>query len=275
MEYKNTKKAVFILSAAAMVLIGSTTAFLTSFDNANNLLTIGKVNLAITENFDKGRTLAAGEKITKEPSVKNEGTVNQLFFAEVYVPVMNTTLVDNSGNRIVPLGKTNPQSAADYRQDAEIYNIIATNTSKVSVTHTPDDPEFGSFTYNTPTGTTETGWYFLKQNPQITVTKDNPKDGFKYGTYNVYLFGYNAVVAPKGSTTPIFNQVQLRSMIDSEINGGTAGQVTVTAYTLQADELGFSNLNGSGKTGSYYTEADLRKIYEILENKDTIAQGGN
>ena len=274
MNKAKIKKGAFIASLAALVLVGSTAAFLTSTDIADNWFTVGKVDLDITETFEGGRTLAAGEKITKQPSVKNEGTVNQLFFAEVCVPVMNTTLVGTDGQRIVPDGITNPMSAADYRQNAEIYNLLAnTNTSPLSVTHTPADLKFGTISYNSASDTAE-GWYYLKQGTSFTVDSDHKLQGFNDGTYNTYLFGYNARVAPNNSTIPIFGELQLRSMVDGDIAGGTIGQVTIRAYTIQADSLEISGLSGNGST-KLYTKTDLEKIYKVCENKENTAQEGN
>ena len=185
---------------------------------------------------------------------------------------MNTTLVGTDGQRIVPDGVTNPQSASDYRQNAEIYNLLA-NTSPQIVPHTPDGSQFGTFSYNSASNTAA-GWYFIKQGNPFTVDSDHRLQGFNDGTYNTYLFGYNAEVAPNNSTIPIFDELQLRSMVDGDIEGGTIGQVTIRAYTIQADSLEITGLSGNGST-KLYTKEDLERIYKVCENKESITQGGS
>ena len=268
---KKVKRIALLASLSALLAIGTTAAFLTSRDVAENWFTVAKVDLDLTENFDENKTLAAGEIITKQPSIKNTGTVNQLFFAMVCVPVMNTTLVDGSGARIAPGGTVSPTTAADYRQDAEIFNLLSTETSYETVTHTPEDSKFGTFNYNNTSGTSA-GWHFLKTGASFTVSQTNKLQGFVDGTYNVYFFGYNSWVAPDNSTIPIFDKLQLRSMVDGDIEGETVGQVTIRAYTVQADELNISNLAGNGST-TPYTKEDLAQIFKVCVNREGITTG--
>ncbi len=271
MDAVKFKKLAWISGLSVLLLIGSTTAFLTSRDSADNSFQVAKVDLKIEENFDKDKTLAAGEIITKEPWVKNTGTTDQIFFAEVYVPCMNTTLVDSQGRRIAPAGVT-PASAGDYRQLAEIFNLLADGTPQKDYITEPAVTADGAdinweLSYNQGTASSA-GWFFLRQEEQFVA---NHQQGFQDGTYNVYLFGYSAAVPPEGVTIPIFNRLQLRSMVDAEIKDDQIGQVTVSAFTLQANELNLTGLTGNGSASSLYTAADLAKIYQIYQNK---SQGG-
>ena len=96
MEQSNFKKTLSIVSLAVLVLIGSTTAFLTSTDTVNNWFKVAEVNLDIEEKFDEDEKLSAGQIITKQPWVKNTGTVNEIFFVEVSVPCMEATFLDSN-----------------------------------------------------------------------------------------------------------------------------------------------------------------------------------
>ena len=288
MNKKRLKNKIFILSLVVLLTIGATAAFLSSRDNAENWFTVAKVDLDLTEKFDENRTLAAGEKITKEPSVKNTGTTNQLFIATVCVPVMTTTLVDSNGERIAPKGLTvtAETTAAEFRQKAEIFNLLSDKTDDSSnpaaeISHKdpdnptePADPKYGTFTYNDPASNNNgEGWYFLQQGDSFTVSDENKVKGFQNGEYNTYIFAYNAWVAPGASTIPIFNKLQLRNMIDGEIPGDTLSQVNVKAYTIQANELKIDGLSGNGSNGTYYTAEDLKEIYKVIENKENTAEG--
>ena len=265
MDRKTLKKRLFIASLAAVAVIGMTAAFLTSSDEKDNTFKIAEVDLSISESFEKDKTLAAGQIIQKQPSVINTGSVEQLFFVEVSVPRMETTLVDGDGQRIAPTGKTGEQlPAADYIQSAEIFDLLAASEQHQSVTHTPDDNGYADIQYNIPTGDAG-GWIYLKQ----TEDKMNYKDveGYVDGTYDTYLFGYSVWLPPKGQTAAVFDKLRLRSMVDGDITGKSVGQVTVRAYTVQKDDLNVSGVTNEGTAASQYTAQELTDLYKIIENK--------
>ena len=272
MDKAKLKKCIFTASLGVLVLVGATAAFLTGSDMAQNWFTVAKVDEKIDESFDENRTLAAGEIINKQPWVTNTGDTNQLFFAEVYVPCMNATLLDSSGQRVLPEGAAG-SGAEDYRQLMEVFNLIAEGNTKTYITKPVT--EGGVITVNTELSynagsDTDEGWIYLG----ITGTKEiSGENGFMDGTYKTYLFGYNAWVAPNDSTGAIFDKLQLRSIVDGDIDSGTLGQVTVRAHTIQAGELGLvGSLSGNGDTAPY-TKADLQRLYGIITNKQT--SGGN
>ncbi|MCR5109954.1 MAG: hypothetical protein K6B38_03475 [Ruminococcus sp.] len=276
MELSKMKKPAFIVSLALLAIIGSSAAFLTSHDYADNTFYVAKVDLTIEENFDENKTLSAGEMIQKQPWVKNTGNVDQLFFVEVYVPCMETTLLDSAGQRITPSGfGGTPQTADDYRQTTEIFNLLADGTPTKAYITKPtvnnDVTQNLEFSYNKGS-TTASGWYYMRQTQNQVIFHN--KQGFQDGTYNAYLFGYNTAVVAGKNTIPIFDNLQLRSMIDAEIDSELISQVTITAYTIQANELNITGLTGDGTVTTPYTESDLEHIYQVYENKAITAQGG-
>ncbi len=270
MEQSNFKKTLSIVSLAVLVLIGSATAFLTSTDTVNNWFKVAKVNLDIEEKFDENKKLSAGQIITKQPWVKNTGTVNELFFVEVSVPCMEATFLDSSGQRITPDGVT-ATTADEYLQTQQIYNLIA-DTEKdyiITPTQTGDDiTKNWEFSYRKNT-TSSAGWVYLKQTESQKEYKK--VQGMQDGIYDTYLLGYSAWVAPNKTTVPIFDKLQLRSIIDADIDSGTIGQVQLNAYTIQANELNIAGLSGNGTVASPYSQDDLTKIYQIITNKQTTA----
>ena len=276
MELSKMKKPAFIVSLALLAIIGSSAAFLTSHDYADNTFYVAKVDLTIEENFDENKTLSAGEMIQKQPWVKNTGNVDQLFFVEVYVPCMETTLLDSAGQRITPSGfGGTPQTADDYRQTTEIFNLLADGTPTKAYITKPtvnnDVTQNLEFSYNKGS-TTASGWYYMRQTQNQVIFHN--KQGFQDGTYNAYLFGYNTAVVAGKNTIPIFDNLQLRSMIDAEIDSELITQVTITAYTIQANEFNITGLTGDGTVTTPYTESDLEHIYQVYENKAITAQGG-
>lgn len=264
------KKPALIASLCALTLIGSAAAFLTSRDLVYNTFSIAAVDLEIEETFDEDQTLSAGQIIQKQPRIKNTGTVSQLFFAEVSVPCMEATFLDSAGQRIAPDGVT-PVKAEEYLQTAQIYNLLADATpSRLYITEPVTDGDVTKnweFSYNAAAADAP-GWIYLSQREhQQTYTK---VQGMQDGVYDTYLFGYSAWVTPGQATVPLFDRLQLRSIIDAEIADGTLGQVQIRAYTIQADELELSGLTGSGTAASPYTQDDLNRICTVLRNKQTM-----
>ena len=271
MSQSKTKKIALAISTCVLVLIGMSTAFLTSKDTANNWFNIAKVDLDIEEEFDENQKLSAGQIITKQPWIKNTGTVNELFFVEISVPCMQATFLDSDGQRIVPdsVMLSTPPKAEEYLQMQEIYNLIATGTPSknyiIQPVTTDNITKNWELSYNQSTDSSA-GWVYLKQTESQKEYKKI--QGMRDGIYNTYLLGYSAWVAPDKTTIPIFDKLQLRSIIDADIDDNTIGQIQLNAYTIQADELNLSGLSGNGAT-MQYSQSDLEKIYQILDNKHT------
>ena len=264
MDRKTLKKRLFIASLAAVAVIGMTAAFLTSSDEKDNTFKIAEVDLSISESFEKDKTLAAGQIIQKQPSVINTGSVEQLFFVEVSVPRMETTLVDGNGQRIAPTGQTGDITAAQYIQPAEIFDLLTLDTEKPKITHTPENTCYADIQYNTP-ATGEGGWVYLGQTEDNKTYKD--VDGYIDGSYDTYLFGYSVWLPPKGQTAAVFDKLRLRSMVDGDITGKSVGQVTVRAYTVQKDDLNVPGVTHEGTAARQYTAQELTDLYKIIENK--------
>jgi len=271
-ERSKLKKIALIASLSALALVGATLAFLTSTDNTVNKFTVGKVALKIEEDFDEDQKLSAGQIITKQPSVKNTGSVKELFFAEVYLPRMKAAFLDADGQRIVPDGVTlsEPPKAEEFLQTQVIFNLLAgveDGTEKGYILE-PTDKCKWEFSYNKATNSAA-GWEYLELTDISPRTEDITKvQGMMDGSYDIYLLGYSEWVAPDKVTIPIFDRLQMRSVVDADIAEGTVGQVQINAYTIQADALEISGLSGDGTADHPYSADDLKKIYAVVSNKE-------
>ena len=188
----------------------------------------------------------------------------------VSVPCMETTLVDENGQRIVPTGKSGTLTAADYKQLAEIFDLLSTSETdkKAVVPHEPTDTKYASIQYNT--GGSAGGWVYLKQTESEQEYKG--VNGYMDGKYNTYLFGYSTWVEPDSSTIPVFDKLRLRSMVDGDLTDKTVGQVTVRAYTIQQEDLK-TDVTHEGTAASPYNINDLTALYGIIENKEGKTNG--
>ena len=73
----NKKKLVVVIASIMMILtiaIGGTLAYFTAEDSAENVFTMGNVNIDLMEEFEQNSELAPGQKINKDAWVKNTGS---------------------------------------------------------------------------------------------------------------------------------------------------------------------------------------------------------
>ena len=80
---------------------------------------------------------------------------------------------------------------------------------------------------------------------------------------DTYVFGYNKLMKPEDETVPLFDSVQLKSFIDSQIKGDV--NIGVSAYGIQADNLQTTPAIDLEK--QHYDNTDLNSIYTIVKNK--------
>lgn len=75
---KRNKKIIFCLISFLVVvgLIGGITAYLTSRQNTDNVITVGQVKLETTETYNPPPEIAPGITFTKTPLIKNNGNMN-------------------------------------------------------------------------------------------------------------------------------------------------------------------------------------------------------
>lgn len=73
------KKIILALTAAALttlMIVGGTLAWFTDKEEANNVISLGNVDVTLTEpgfNRDTAINIVPGDVITKDPTIKNEG----------------------------------------------------------------------------------------------------------------------------------------------------------------------------------------------------------
>ena len=70
-------------------------------------------------------------------------------------------------------------------------------------------------------------------------------------------------MTPNSETIELFDTVQLKNFIDSQVTGEVA--IGVYGYGIQADKL--KTLTQEELSAPYLTQETLEKIYTIVENK--------
>ena len=181
------------LTIAVLLTFRLSLAYLMDAEVKDNIITIGNVNLELTEDkdsshpYEDSKLVAAGDSIVKAPALTNTGTEDEYVFLRIAVPVKNVTLLYEKTETITQEGvptvthkegakvshtaeqshyESDPNS--DKKTYEEIYRMIATGESGTPATvadvlaTTDTDPKNEpclSFGYNVGkvTGTTGGG----------------------------------------------------------------------------------------------------------------------
>ena len=241
-----------IIGTALIVLLAAslTTSYLTDREIAYNIVTIGNVEVTIDETpFDPTSSYPAdaGTVIGKAPKLKNEGTTDEYVFIKVSVPKKTVTFLDETTGK--KDGNTNPRTG-------EIFKLL-TNDTGTKLIKDIDDTDLTDVTFYYHKGDNSVDGWYLVDTATATV---NSVD------YNVYTFGYNKKLKPGDSTKTLFDKIQLKSIIDTEVKGDVS--IQVGAYAIQSDELNLSGI--ANDYDGLLSTTNVETIYNIVKNKGGV-----
>lgn len=247
MKFKGKKRKIFLIISVCVLLsvltIGFTFSYLSDRKTADNVFTVGDVYLRIEEpNYPEqasGRITVAYSKVSKDPIIKNTGTNDEFVFMKVTVPLENVTLINSDGTK-------------GEKKIQEIFNIISKDTNAQQCADNAD------FSYNN-------NWVYIEKQ-----TTDNT---------NSYVFAYNKVLLASAntdtdtvnrtSTEPLFDEIQLKSILEGDISESAVENIKIEAYGIQSDRMyGVPDLNVDSPT-----EEQLKELYNIYvrQNGGTTA----
>ena len=295
---KKVKTIVPIALACTTIIaffsLGATVSYLTDAEATDNIITIGKVALEVSEeHYEDSKIVAAGGSVAKDPTINNIGSKDEYVFFRVGVPKRNVTLLYEKDTKVgtgedAPTYKEGTPTVNNRTLDEnnntteiktnvdEIYKIIADGVNGTTSTDVSDElgdtaepktsPQL-DFSYNKGDNTTNSekeGWIYLKRE------LNQPTSGTETNKYDYYYFGYNKKLAKEKKTVSLFDRIQLKSFIDEEVNSkdddkplNEETQITIDAYGIQADSLG-AELNN---LTDFVSKEDLQKILNIVNEK--------
>ena len=146
-------------------------------------------------------------------------------------------------------GNTNPRTG-------EIFKLL-TNDTGTKLIKDIDDTDLTDVTFYYHKGDNSVDGWYLVDTATATV---NSVD------YNVYTFGYNKKLKPGDSTKTLFDKIQLKSIIDTEVKGDVS--IQVGAYAIQSDELNLSGI--ANDYDGLLSTTNVETIYNIVKNKGGV-----
>ena len=130
------------LTIAVLLTFRLSLAYLMDAEVKDNIITIGNVNLELTEDkdsshpYEDSKLVAAGDSIVKAPTLTNTGTEDEYVFLRIAVPVKNVTLLYEKTETITQEGVP----TVTHKEGAKV-----SHTAEQS--HYVSDPDSGKTTY--------------------------------------------------------------------------------------------------------------------------------
>ena len=211
---RNVRNIAVICAAAVLMLIGSTMAYFTSFDETTNRLTSwGSLDILLTEtNWDPGSGVDAlpGDTLPKNPKITNQGVAAYVFL-RVTVPCGSPVIEYETGEHAGGM-----EYAADNTAPIPLYKFVANGSAALPAT--------------TVQAVYSNCWTLLEHYPIL-----------QNGCY-VYVYAYtdtagNLRSLDRGESTeqPLFDAVKLCNY--NETFAETDGSIWVEALGIQRDNL--------------------------------------
>lgn len=215
--------------------IGGIMAYLTDSEKAENVFTVGHVEIDLTEptypgnDTDKTKGLLPDQEIPKDPTVTNIGNNDAVIFLKLTVPVKTVSTVNEAGETV---------------EAAQEIWYLKTNENDETVHENSFDDK----------------WVELSEY----------EEGLDYtGETRTYVFAYTKVTAPEEKTTPIFDKLQLKRILSEESLDGVTDDIGIDAYAIQSDNI----LNSDGNAfelGDNMDKDTLSAIYQIYVNQAEV-----
>lgn len=221
-----------VLLIVSSVAVGTTAAYFIDDNNAENVIEIGNVDIELTEpNYpgNQDETVNAmhpHQVVAKDPQITNTGDNDAIVFMKVTVPVREMKIVAHDGE--------------SYSTKTEEVFYLKDST----LSETDHQTKFS------------TDWLELTAREEGTELDQNTR---------TYVFAYKTVLASEGTTTPLFNTIQAKNILEGSIPFSAAQNITIDAYAIQASDV--INASGTDLTDSLTAE-NLLTIYDTYVNQN-------
>ena len=243
--------ALLWLFIGAAVLFGMTGiyAYVTDRESTANIITAGEVTIHLEEPNWPGKTaLVAGQTVSKDPRIINDGENNALVFLRVSVPNKVITILNEDG------------SMGDKEGLSELFYFRYLNGNGEMV------PGFNTTgTYKDPAA--EGAWTELWGREVVGRTDEE---------FTEYVFGYSLPIRPDESTGPLFDAVKFKKVLEgysekSQLNPDTEYPIVLDAYAIQAEDILDNvdhDITDALDEGRGLNEEELTEIWDIYFNQN-------
>lgn len=266
MKKKRTMITLAACGLVAIMTVVGTVAYLTDQTSATNNFTFGDVKVDTLEPDwdltdengngvpDVAEEVVPNQQIPKSVQAENVGVNDAIVFIKVTVPVELVTRVSNDG--------TTEKTEAPLPNDGLVVEQLDKKLQEVFYFQLKDD------SINTQNNHFDANWVNLPEeeigyegaggpDEYLDLTNTKVYDG----DIRTYVFGYNKRIEEGEKTTTLFDKVQIKNIVENEIEPGAVKNIEVETYSIQADNI--VNAEGSIDTTGTLDHDTLKEIYDI------------
>jgi len=204
---KKLKTGMIASAILAVIAVGGITAYLYDSKTADNVFTVGKVTIFLTEeeydsHEDERKGLYQNQILHKDPKITNTGINDAVAFLRVDVPQRNVYLADPSGGTTAP----KLQELFILADETALYPNGTDQAPAVLSAHSVDD-----------------NWLLLKTEDKTSFVS--------------YYYGYTKLLSKDESTETLFDYVRYKAVVEGQLSANDNLDMGVTAYAIQADSI--------------------------------------
>ena len=191
-----------------------------------------------------------------------DGITNTFSIGNVRIKLTETEYPGNTVSGIVPNSETakNPQINNVGVNSAFVFLKVTVPKKEVTVADA-----YG----NCSEKTLQEIFYLKTSENDIDITENSFSDCWselesyaeESSETKTYVFGYKNALGSFRATEPLFDKIQLKNIIEQEIDPEELQEIKIEAYAVQSD-----NIPGIDKTDDLSAD-ELEQIYRIIENK--------
>lgn len=248
---KANKRTVVTAASCAMLgvaAVGGTLAYLTDTEQADNIFTVGHVNLDLEEpnfpgNDDPEVKEQTPNQVTrKDPQIENTGNENMITYMQVSVPTRLLTEVTTDETTGFSVKGEKMVQPLFYLKDLE-----APKYQHADSLHTTDNG-------------VDYKWVPLED--YYVDAEGNRVDQPVDGGNRIIFVGYNQSVAPGAKTDSLFDTVQFKNFIEEEIPDGEIQNINIKAYGIQDKDLNLAD-GSDFQAHDGMTDAELSDVWKL------------
>lgn len=252
---KRKQNIALVVSCAVLLVFTSICAYTVSTESTTNSLTVGNIDIILTENnWEENQVIVPDEDLDKNPVVTNQGKNEAYIFAKVAVPYVENITMDYSDNTY------------DHVQGQKMPKLVNEPLPlfKFGVKGKNDKIEYD--TSITSKQLVNENWVLVDGYPKkneknqeliyIYAYVDRVQDEDNPNITTTYLKKMPAVGENGENTTePIFDKIKIVNFSDT--HGGISGQrsVDVDAYGIQTEFL------------QNQTAANIKEVWNLLASE--------
>ncbi len=221
---KHRKPILLSVMCCAIAVAGiiAALAYGSITDEITNTFSVGKVKIVLTETEYPGNEVSA---VTPNGEISKNPQISNIGINDAYVFLKVT----------VPLREVTVADANGRCSEKEMQEIFYMKTSENSIYKTENS--FGD------------KWVELEEYRE------------KREETQTYVFGYKDALGSFKATEPLFDKVQLKNIIENEIDPEQLQEINIKAYAIQSENI-------PGQTGGNdLSQEELTQIYQMIESE--------